>query len=219
MHWFKKSIYSLVKTSVKIYLKTFLEFKVWGKENIPSGPKIFCSNHFSSSDLLFVITLIDEPVHMVIGPGFKLPVIRWFLKTGEQINALNENRKKVVGSAVEYLSKGESIYIFPEGDLNDQNQLLDFYHGVSKIQQASKCPVIPIGIVAPRRYVKEKKANIKIGETVYKTLVVMTGKYFANIGQPLSFDDKEFTIKEVTSLIKEKIIFLIDDIKTNKFWS
>ncbi|MGE5473787.1 MAG: lysophospholipid acyltransferase family protein [Ignavibacteriales bacterium] len=219
MHWFKKSIYNLVKYSVYIYLKTFLEFKVWGKENIPTGPKIFCSNHFSSSDLLFVITLIDEPVHMVIGPGFKVPIARWFLKAGEQINALYENRKNVVSNAVEYLSKGESIYIFPEGDLNDQNQLLEFYHGVSKIQQASKCPVIPIGIVAPKRYVKEAKPNIKIGETVYKTLVVLTGKYYANIGKPLYFNEDKFSIEETTSLIREKIIFLIDDIKTNKFWS
>ncbi|MGE5330005.1 MAG: lysophospholipid acyltransferase family protein [Deltaproteobacteria bacterium] len=219
MHWFKKSIYNLVKNSVKIYLKTFLEFRVWGKENIPAGPKIFCSNHFSSSDLLFVITLIDEPVHMVIGPGFKLPVIRWFLKAGEQINALYENRKDVVNNAVEYLSKGESIYIFPEGDLNNQNELLEFYHGVSKIQLASKCPVVPIGIIAPKRYVKERKANIKIEETVYKTLVVMTGKYYANIGTPLYFDDKDYSFEKITSLIKEKIIFLINDIKTNKFWS
>lgn len=218
MKWKNKGLYYIFRSAISFYLKTFLEFKVWGKEKIPEGAKIFCSNHISSSDPAFVLTLMDEHVHMVIGPGFKIPVLRFFLRKMEHINALEENRKNVITEAAEYLKKGESVYIFPEGTLNDQNELLEFYHGMAKIQKASGAPVVPIGIVAPKRYVKENKVNIKIGETVHKTMLIMTGKYYANIGDELKFSDREYDIEEITQTVKGKVEELIDDIKMNKFW-
>ena len=218
MHWLKKRIYNFIKKGIKVYLNIFLEFRVWGVENIPDGPKIFCSNHFSSTDPFFMITVMDEPVHMVIGPGFSVPVFRHILKAGEQINALPERRKFVISEAVEYLKKGESIYIFPEGDLNDQVSFREFYHGMAKIYLTHPCPIIPIGVVSPIRYVKEIDKNRKIGETTFRTLAVMSGKYYTNIGDPLSFKP-HVTAREITDTVKENIKYLIEDIKTNKFWS
>lgn len=58
---------------------------------------------------------MDESVHMVIGPGFTVPVFKTILKAGEQINVLPEHRKNVIPKAIEYLKRGESIYIFPKG--------------------------------------------------------------------------------------------------------
>lgn len=218
MHWLKKRIYNIIKKMISIYLNIFLEFRVWGKENIPDGPKIFCSNHFSSSDPFFMITVMDEPVHMVIGPGFSVPFFRHLLKAGEQINALPENRKNVINEAVSYLKKGESVYIFPEGDLNDQISLREFYHGMAKIYLACPLPIVPIGIVSPIRYVKEIDKNITINETTYRTLAVMSGKYYANIGAALRFGS-DVDVKTITDRVKEEVKFLIDDIKKDKFWS
>jgi 1-acyl-sn-glycerol-3-phosphate acyltransferase len=225
MHWLRMSFYNIIKYSIKLYLKTFLEFKVWGKENIPEGPKIFCSNHFSSTDPFYMITIMDEPIHMIIGPGFSVPIFRHVLKMGKQINALDENRKRVVGTAVDYLKNGESIYIFPEGDLNDQKLLGTFYPGMARIYLTHPVPIIPIGIISPIRYVKEKERNIRIGETIYRTLTVLTGKFYANIGKPLMFPKAEKegltsdSIERVTSDVKKRIGMLIRDIKINKFWS
>jgi 1-acyl-sn-glycerol-3-phosphate acyltransferase len=224
MHWLRKGFYNVFKYAIKGYLRTFLEFKVWGKENIPDGPKIFCSNHFSSTDPFFAITIMDEPIHMIIGPGFTVPVFRQILKLGKQINALPEYRTNVIPSAVEYLKKNESVFIFPEGDLNDQRTLRTFYSGMARIYLSYPVPIIPIGIVSPIRYVKERERNIVVGETVYKTLTVLTGKYYANIGKPLRFPSFDRTgvteegIKTITDKVKSRISHLIRDIKVNKFW-
>lgn len=224
MNILSKAGYNFVKSLVKFYLKFFLEFKVWGKEHIPDGPKIFCSNHFSSTDPFFVITIMDEPVHMIVGPGFNVPILRSILKAGEQINALPENRKNVIPQAVEYLKKGESVYIFPEGDLNDQKSFLKFYSGLAKIYLEYSAPIVPIGIVSPIRYVKEKESNIKVGEVTYKTLTVLTGKYYANIGTPLAFKDLKkddnitSSIEIITDEVRVNIETLIKELKTNKFW-
>lgn len=229
MHWMGKSFYNIAKFFIKLYLSLILEFKVWGKEYIPKGPKIFCSNHFSSTDPFYMITVMREPIHMIIGPGFSIPFFKQLLKFSKQINALPEKRKDVVPTAIEYLKNNESIYIFPEGDLNDQKSLRTFYSGIARIYLSYPVPIIPIGIVSPIRYVKEKKRNITIGEVEYKTLTVLTGKFYANIGKPLQFpafekqDIRPENIKkvtnEITNEIKTKIHDLIQDIKTNKFWS
>lgn len=224
MNPIKKSFYHIFQNSIRAYLKFFLEFKVWGKENLVEPPVIYCSNHISSSDPFFVLTLMPEPVHMIIGPGFNVPVANWFMKQGEMINALPEHRKSVIPNTIAYLEKGESVYIFPEGDLNNQKELRHFFTGVGKIYLQKPVPIIPIGIVAPRRFVKEKSSSIQVGDTSYKTLLVNTGKYYANIGEPMFFKEEEkmSDTKEsatlITTKIKSQINFLIDDIKNNKFW-
>ena len=217
MNIFKKAVYYTVKNFISLYMSAFIEFKVWGRENIPEGARLYCSNHFSSTDPFFALTIMKEPVHMVVGPGFSVPIFRHILKAGEQINALPQHRHNVLLNAVKYLNKGESVYIFPEGDLNDQNKLRDFYPGLAKIHLMTNIPIIPIGIIAPKRYVKEKDVNIKIGEVIHKTLIVSSGKYYANIGKPVTFN-KNLTTEEISQQMKEIIEALINDIKINKFW-
>ncbi|MFN4216165.1 MAG: lysophospholipid acyltransferase family protein [Brevinematales bacterium] len=220
MHWIARSIYEVYRTVIRAYLRTFVEFQVWGEENLTEAgcPCIYCSNHFSSTDPFFVITLMKEPVHMVIGPGFSVPIVKHFLKWIEQINALPEHRKNVIPRAVEYLSKGESLYIFPEGDLNNQIEFRQFYHGLAKIYKAKPTPIVPIGIISPRSHVKRKSATIQVGEQQYETLTVLSGKYYANIGKPMHFST-ETPIEEITEQVRKQLEYLVWDIKVNKFWS
>ena len=228
MNIVKRFIYKCIQSVLRIQLKIFYDFRVWGKENLVSGPKIFCSNHFSSSDPGFVITLMDEPVHMVIGSAFGIPLLSNILELGEQINAYaEEDRKAVVDKAVGYLEKGESVYIFPEGDLNDQKTLKRFYLGLARIYMSCPVPIIPIGLIAPRRNVRDR--DITVNEVLYHQLRVVSKNYYANIGRsltllerPVRTDDREYEKElavEITSKVKDAIEELINDIKVNKFWS
>ncbi len=202
----------------------FFDFKVWGQEHIPPGPKIFCSNHFSSIDPLFAITLMDEPVHMIIGPANEYRLARWCFNIAEQINALPEKRRDVIPQAINYLKKGENIYIFPEGNLNDQLSFHAFYTGVAKLHMATQAPIVPIGLVSPRRHVRDFQTSQVIGETVYKNLWVYSGNYYANIGSPMTAKhNPHLSSKEqeeyITHEVEISIQSLIHDIKAVKFWS
>ena len=225
MHWFKRAVFWTVRSGVKGFMKLFLDYKIWGKDNIPRpGAKIYCSNHFSSTDPFFMITVMDEIVHMVIGPGFTIPVLKSFLKAGEQINALPDERKNVIANAVTFLEKDEAIYIFPEGELNNQKELLRFYPGIGKIYLEHPCPIVPIGIISPIRFVKERESDIDDGETIHKTLTVLSGKYYANIGEAMLFpneeamEDKKLAAEVITEKVKKRVQQLILDIKMRKFW-
>ncbi len=216
-------LHRIYRKVVKVLLALNYDFQTWEAEPLPKGPKIFCSNHFSSSDAHFVTTLTDDLLHMVIGPGFSIPVIGSFLGWTEQIKALTkEDRKQVVSEAIKYLKKGESIYIFPEGMLNSQETLMDFKAGIADIYLATECPIIPIGLVSPKRRVRSK-----LSKTAGRTMTVVSRNYYANIGSPMHFPKALSCAKEqyatsrklILDELRETIEGLIKEIKTDKFWS
>jgi 1-acyl-sn-glycerol-3-phosphate acyltransferase len=217
-------LHGVYRIGVRIFLSLRFDFSVWYASPLPKGPKIFCSNHFSSSDAHFVTTLMKDPLHMVIGPGFKVKLLKDYLKWCEQIPAATkEQRKDVVKSAVRYLEIGDSIYIFPEGRLNTQEEMIEFKKGVARIYLEHPSPIIPVGLMAPRRRVRKKAG----GQLVKHEMTVVSRNYYANVGEPMFFKNEEELAKTdreaaetaITDKIKAEIAFLIDDIKTNKFWS
>ncbi len=216
-------LHRIYRRVVKVGLALNYDFLTWQAEEIPQGPKIFCSNHFSSSDVHFVTTLTKDPLHMVIGPAFGIPVIGSFLRWTEQINALTkEDRKTVVQKAVSYLQEGDSIYIFPEGDLNTQEQLMCFKSGVAQIYLANPVPIVPIGLIAPKRRVRNK-----MSKTAGRQMTVVSRNYYANIGKCMEFPealevakyDVETARQMILDELSETIDTLIKEIKTDKFWS
>lgn len=218
-----KILHKIYKSIVKFSLNLNYDFNVWKEEDFPPGPKIFCSNHFSSSDVHFVTTLSKEPMHMVIGPGFSIKYVNKFLYWTEQIPALSdEDKKNVVKTAVKYLKEGDNIYIFPEGRLNTQADLDIFRAGIARIYLEYPVPIIPIGLIAPKRRVKHKHSN-----TAQRKITVVNKNYYANIGKALRFKEEEELAKKdrrlaeckILKKLKENISFLIEDVKTNKFWS
>lgn len=225
-----KFFYDCVFFFVKIFLDTFVEVKIWGKKNINfSGPKIFASNHFSSTDPFFVLGFMKERLHMIIGPTYTIPVLSNFMNILGHINALPENRKNVIPKSLEYINKKESVYIFPEGDLNDQENFLNFYSGVAKIYIESNgvAPIIPIGLLSPKKDVVENSLfKIKVEDRVYKNLNVLSGRYLINIGEPVHFKELisnqninyEDKLKMITESLKQEIKKLIDEAKFEKYW-
>ncbi|MFP4363487.1 MAG: lysophospholipid acyltransferase family protein [Spirochaetia bacterium] len=222
MNFIVRKGYDIFRWYIRTNLHLSYDFRVWGAENIPEQPNIYCSNHFSSADPYFAMTLMKEPVHMIIGSAWSLPVASIFLKISQQINAYGEKRKTAVRDAVQWLEQGESVYVFPEGELGDQLGLQHFYAGMARIYLQNPVPIIPIGLVAPRRYVKTK--DVEYGNVFFHRLFVASKYYYANIGEPMRFpeiekwEDKRAAEKEITRLVKERVSFLIDDIKESKFW-
>jgi 1-acyl-sn-glycerol-3-phosphate acyltransferase len=199
------------------------DFQTWQEVELPPGPKLFCSNHFSSSDVHFVTTLMDDPLHVVIGPGFGIPVVGKFLGWTEQIRALTpEDRKQVVGDAVRHLRSGDSVYIFPEGRLNTQQTLDVFRPGIARIYLEKPVPVIPIGLIAPRRRVRDKHSK-----AAGRKMTVVSRNYYANIGRPMEFpealavagNDRKEAEQMICDALREEVSRLIEEIKTDKFWS
>ncbi len=208
--------------AIKIYQKLFLDLHVWGRERIPPGPKIYVTNHITSSDPQWVLPVFTEPVHVIIGPGYQSKILAWIFRRLEHINAMPEHRQTVVDDAVKYLKRGEPVYTAPEGDLNEPFNLGRFYPGVARIYRKSRVPIVPIALAAPRSAMKKWPMKVVVDGRVYRTIMVMRGTYCINVGEPFRPEVTENGGAEedqrIMDELKERMRVLVEDIRVNKFW-
>ncbi len=207
-------------TAIKVYQRLFLNFHVRGRDNIPTGPKIFVINHITSVDHIWIMPVLAEPVHFIFGPGYQSRLTAWFLDFMQQINAMPGHRRTVVDDAMFYLKKGESVLIAPEGDLQEPFVLGKFYPGAAKIYQRIQVPFIPIALVAPPSAMRAYPwFDITVDDRVYRGIFVLRGPYFINVGKPYlpenseDLDEREDQ-QRIMDELKSRISRLTDEVRS-----
>lgn len=221
MNLVKRMIYKCIVAGVKTCIWLFLDLRVWGRENIPKGSKIFVINHISSHDIIFAL-IFGELLHIVIGPGYKNPFVARLFDAFEQINSMPSHRNTVVDEAVKYLNRGESVYMAPEGDFQDQFKLGRFHSGVARMYRKSGAPIIPMAMLAPKSSFREVPGTTEVDGRTYRNKIVWKGPYCINIGEPFYPEIPEGTEHEqdqaILDQLKQRLEFLIHDARVNKFW-
>ncbi len=223
MNLVKRAFYYTFVSGIKAYQRLFLDLRVWGRETIPKGPKIYVSNHITSTDPLWFLPVPTEPTHIIIGPAYNSPVLGKLLDAFEQINAMSQQGETVVAEAVKYLKKGEPVAVAPEGDIQEPFRLGRYYPGVAKIYRLARVPIIPIAVVAPKRCMREIPSLVNVIDgRVYRMVVVVRGTYCINVGQPWMPKCQEMSDARQTMYItrglRERIEALLGDIRRNKYW-
>ena len=224
MNRLKRAAYYCCVYSIKAYQRLFLDLHVWGRENIPTGPKIYASNHIAASDPLWALPLLPEPVHIVVGPGYAsrvgARVYDWF----EQINAMPAHRKTIVPEAVKYLQKGESVCIAPEGgDLPEPFRLGRFFPDVARIYRECRVPIVPTALVAPQRAIRRHPSlDTTVDGHVYRYFFVQSGTFCVSFGEPWlpewpEGSDAKKTLY-ITRGLRERVQELVDEVRHDKFW-
>lgn len=109
---------------------------------------IFVANHISYLDAPIIVKTVRQPIR-VLGKIelAKVPVFGFIYRnaivTVDRSSA--ENRARSVRVLKSVLSKGISIFIFPEGTFNMGDQpLKEFYDGAFKIALESQTPIKPV---------------------------------------------------------------------------
>ena len=223
MNGVKRAFLYSLRYPIMAYRRLFLDLHVWGRENIPKGPKIYVTNHITSTDPYWVLPEFTEPVHIVVGPTYKWPLIGKVLDAFEQINCMPAHRKTVVEKAVTYLQRGEAVYMAPEGDLQEMFELGRFYDGVARMYRRVQAPIVPIALAAPKHAMRDyPRFDLIVEGRVYRMVAVLKGTYCINIGKPLqpklpdgSPDEQE---EYVTTLLKERIRELVQEVRVDRFW-
>lgn len=128
---------------------------VKGRENIPTDRAVlYVGNHRSYFDILVGYTTVPGFLGFVAKKEMlKIPLLRDWMKN---VNCLFLDRKdikeglKTILEGIEKVKSGISIWIFPEGTRNkneDIKELLPFKEGSLKIAEKSGCPVVPVAMV------------------------------------------------------------------------
>ena len=144
----------IVQWGFKVILKmTGVKVTVIGEENVPDEPVLFIGNHRSFFDILLTYSRCRNLTGYVAKKEMeKIPLLsKWMLNVNCLFldrNNIKEGLKTIL-AGIEKVRRGVSVWIFPEGTRNKNEQLSDllpFKEGSLKIAEKSGCPVVPVAI-------------------------------------------------------------------------
>jgi 1-acyl-sn-glycerol-3-phosphate acyltransferase len=151
-----------------------------GKENVPEETVLYVGNHRSIFDVLILYTQCKTLTGFVAKDSVeKIPVFRNWMRN---LYCLFLNRSdikqglQVILQAIDYVKKGISICIFPEGTRNKGNEfeLLPFKEGSFKIALKTGCPIVPVAMnrtadIFENHFPKIKKTHVilEYGTPIY----------------------------------------------------
>ena len=170
---------------------------VIGAENVPLDRAVlFVSNHQSSFDIPILLGCIDKPKAFIAKVEMlKMPIISTWMK---QLNCVFLDRLDmrqsllVMNEAAEYLKKGYSMAVFPEGTRSKAKTMGEFKAGSLKIAKKANVPIIPITI----------KGSFKLMEQ--NGFIIKPAKVEVIISEPI----------ETFDLTKEQLIELNEKVRT-----
>lgn len=151
---------------LSIVLFPFFRIKNVGRENILSGPAVFCANHSSNFDPVLMAFAAGNGHHlhfMAKVELFRIPVLSSVLKAiGSFPVNRGQNDVGAIKRALTYLKAGEKIAIFPEGTRIKAEEEGDAKRGAVRIADQLSMPVIPVYI--PRKKKPFHAYTIAFGE-------------------------------------------------------
>jgi 1-acyl-sn-glycerol-3-phosphate acyltransferase len=145
----------------KTYQKIFgLKYEVKGFETLPSGPRIIAINHTNVTDAIFLPLIFSKiPRFIAQGDLFEIPILGHIMKETGQIPVDPQDRLRSFEKACELLRRGETILIFPEGQLVPLGERVKAWTGTVRLSLATGAPIIPLGIYADPQNVTALKIN------------------------------------------------------------
>ena len=136
------------------------EVRVVGKEHMETpGAKIYAANHASYFDVLSLMLGLGVPYRFVAKMEVgRMPFVGTFLK---QMGHLKfdrsdpESRLRQAQEMEEFLSHGESVFVFPEGTFTREDGVRPFQLGAFKAAVATGVPIIPVSLAGTRRFLRD----------------------------------------------------------------
>jgi len=175
------------RSLMSAYTGLMLEMDIRWHAPLPKGPKVLAPNHPTTTDPLYLVTLLSEPVSFLITAAlFSLPVVGGYLRAAGHLPAVRGSGGATVDAMIRQVQTGRSVAIFPEGALSP---LAGGFHrphsGVARVALRTAVPVIPIGIGLQRERIRVSEADVG-GEKAIGHFYT-GGPYAVTVGRPMTF--------------------------------
>ena len=143
-----------------LFALIFCKVRVIGKEHMDTpGAKIYAANHTSYFDVVALMKGLGVPYHFVSKMEVNsMPFIGTFLNQMghlkfERANA--DSRLRQAQEMEEYLRKGESLFVFPEGTFTSDEGVRPFQLGAFKAAVDTGAPIIPVSLAGTRHKLRD----------------------------------------------------------------
>ena len=176
--------YRLLRNIFQIYRFGIMRsVRISGRGNLLNGPKILVANHPNATDCCVLPHIFPEDLTFLIQANiFSLPIIGYMLRKSGQIPVVGGQGRIALDTALERLSNGGTVVIFPEGKLNHGNGLHRAGCGAAVLAKRSGAPIVPIGFYVSQRDTLTLKGKIDRRKTFARWQV--QGCCYVHIGEP-----------------------------------
>jgi 1-acyl-sn-glycerol-3-phosphate acyltransferase len=121
-----------------------------GREKIKKGETyVIVSNHQSQLDILSAFGIFFPFKWVSKAEVFRIPFVGWNMSLNRYIKLIRDDRKSVLKmfrDAERALSKGSSVFFFPEGTRSETGVIGQFMPGAFVLAKRMKVPVLPVAI-------------------------------------------------------------------------
>ena len=141
--------YGILWVLCRVLAALFFRYKVVGSHHLPSaGGVVFAANHASYTDIPLLVCSVRRRLYFIGRSNlFPNPILSRMLQSLGWI-PLRPTRvdRKAFGCAVDLLTGGKSLVIFPEGTRTPNGQLQEGKPGIGFLVANAHCPVVPVYI-------------------------------------------------------------------------
>jgi 1-acyl-sn-glycerol-3-phosphate acyltransferase len=203
-------LYPTCNVVQRFTLRTFADWKVTGRENVPSmGPLVVVANHLSNLDPPLLGACLPRRIRFLAKDSLFVggPLVRWFLGS---YGAFPVNREgadvRAYRWALNLLNNDGAIVIFPEGTRSRNAQLQKAKPGVVGLVRSTKASILPVAITGTERM------------GTWLRVVNPTGRIRVRIGEVFSLPDIEGRLnKEVQESLNTMIMHRVAELLPEEY--
>ena len=149
-----------------------IRVRVEGLENIPPRDCIFASNHLSNVDPVALVPSIPRRIALLVKKElFRIPILSTAMRSAQFVPVDRSDRDAAIASvnlAVEYLKKGRSFAIFPEGTRSRDGHLKPFKKGTFVMAIQAGVPIVPVSLVGAQNLMRKGDWVLYPGEVIVR---------------------------------------------------
>lgn len=201
----RKLLYGLVASLIKVSFRLLgWQWLITGIDRIPaSGPVVLAGNHVSYLDPIMVGYAVDrrgrQACFMAKRELFGIPGFGWLLRTLRMVPVDRAAGGRALPEAVEALSQGRIVVVFPEATITTSFVPADGKTGAARMAMAAGVPLLPVACWGGQRlFTKHRPRRLTRGAVLA-----------VRVGEPVPYDAGEDPV-DVTKRLMEAITDLVD---------
>lgn len=179
--------------------------KVLHPERLERGRSfVIVANHESFCDILVLLAKLPMQVRFLAKRSvFRVPVLGWSIAAAGFVAVDREDRSRgaeTVEAALERLSGGRSLVVFPEETRTRTGDLLPFKRGAAHLALRSGLPILPVALAGTFRVLKRG------------SLLITPGLVAMSVGNPIEVSGRTVRDREaVTRAARDEVRSLRDE--------
>jgi glycerol-3-phosphate dehydrogenase (NAD(P)+) len=186
-------IYWLVRGVLQPFFHLYFRLSRLGREHVPDGPVILCSNHRSFLDPFVIATIARRPLYYVAKEELFFNRFNgWLLNN---LGAFPVRRgagdEDMIETARAILARGDAVLIFAEGTRIRPGSLGRPRRGVGRLALETGAPVVPVAVIGT--------------EAVRKGWRVRPHKVRIRVGAPLTFPQVQAPSRSLAAAVTDRI--------------